>query len=303
MVNSSSIVRPIIKSDAPKLAAYAAAHGQHHDGTFIANAFEGLNGRELAYVLEESGEIQGVASLILEGFEKVGKARFRILHVAQPDQESYRILIDALMPRIKHLNSAFAFIPEELTITRQIWEDLGFTIERYAWVLERDITRLIPSSWTGNYSLKPLRRGKDEEIYAEILNESFRHERGRYPKTSHDILALQDRPDFIPGSLEILYDDITPVGILATSTEYENGESIHWIDTLGLKDDYRGRRLGRQLLRAGCERAIERSADKIMLSVQSQNDKAVQLYLSEGFTKQATMVCYAIEPKEYSQKR
>lgn len=279
---------------------YAHMHAEEHDSSYVPHADFISNNNDPTYLLIETDRVIAAASLMFEGFEKIGKARFRILHTIQPNEEQYRLLLTHLLPHAQHVSSCFAFIPEHLTLTRQIWETLGFTIERYAFVLKRSLNEIPQHNWPHGYHLRPMKSG-EEAIYADVLNRAFKDELGRYAKTADDIKAMQGQSDYIPGSLQLFFKkDDEPVGILATSIEESNTERNFWIDTIGLLPDYQGLRLGRQLLRAGCRQALLHNVHNIMLSVQAQNEKAADLYLSEGFEKLDTMICYEIDPTTYS---
>lgn len=274
---------------------YMRKHADEHDSSFLPGDDFTANDTNPTYVLIENNEIVGAASLMFEGFEKIDKARFRIFHTLESNEEKYRELLTHILPHAKHLSRCFAFIPEHRTLTRQIWETLGFTIERYAFVLRRSLSGIEDGNWPPGYSLRPIASG-EEGIYADVLNRAFQYELGRYNKKAEDIKALQAKHDYLPGSLQLFFDEEKPVGILATSIEEINGERNFWIDTIGLLPEYQGLRLGRQLLRAGCRQALGYDVEQIVLSVQAQNEKAADLYLSEGFEKLDTMICYEIDP-------
>ncbi|MCS6712522.1 GNAT family N-acetyltransferase [Brachybacterium sp. EF45031] len=60
--------------------------------------------------------------------------------------------------------------------------------------------------------------------------------------------------------------------------------------TIGLDPVARGRGIGRALLQALTDQAIERGVERVSLSVEPQNTTAMVLYLSEGFTRTGIVV-------------
>lgn len=58
--------------------------------------------------------------------------------------------------------------------------------------------------------------------------------------------------------------------------------------------EYRGRNLGRNLIRAAVEFGRDNGYENSSLSVNAENTNAAKLYLNEGFEEKAVMVCYNI---------
>jgi mycothiol synthase len=65
------------------------------------------------------------------------------------------------------------------------------------------------------------------------------------------------------------------------------------IEFLSVKEGFRGRGLGRHLLRHEINLATRNGLTSIHLSVNGENDLALGLYLSEGFKLEKTVVCYS----------
>lgn len=285
-------VEPVTTQNVARFREYYLGHAAEHDTSDLPEGKFSPGPDNPSWLLLEDGVVIGAASVMRMGFEQIKRARFRILHCTEPNEEWYRMLVEVVRQALPSDHTAFAFIPEHQTLTRQVWESLGFQVERYAWIMERDTQDVTPANFPDGYVIETITKA-DAEVYAEILNKSFVKELGRFEKTKEDILRrLTDHEH--PVQLHLLKHQGTAVGVLATSEEADDGKSLLVIETLGLLPDYQGRRLGRQLLRAGCQRSRERPFDKIVLSVQAQNERAAELYLEEGFRKSGTMVCYAL---------
>ena len=65
------------------------------------------------------------------------------------------------------------------------------------------------------------------------------------------------------------------------------------IEFLSVREGFRGRGLGRQLLRHEINLATRNGLTSIYLSVSGENDLALGLYLSEGFKLEKTVACYS----------
>ena len=57
-----------------------------------------------------------------------------------------------------------------------------------------------------------------------------------------------------------------------------------WLEDLYVRESARGRGLGRKLVEAAVERARSRGCRRIELDVNEENEAAVALYVSAGFT-------------------
>jgi len=62
-----------------------------------------------------------------------------------------------------------------------------------------------------------------------------------------------------------------------------------WIATIGVLPEFRGRGIGKSLLRA-CEQRLD--VPRVRLCVRSSNEAAIQLYLSEGYQRAGTWASY-----------
>ena len=66
----------------------------------------------------------------------------------------------------------------------------------------------------------------------------------------------------------------------------------------GILKEYRGKDLGRNLLKYGINFLIEKGLDPLILSVNGENHGAIRLYESEGFQLTESVVCYALDINE-----
>jgi mycothiol synthase len=97
---------------------------------------------------------------------------------------------------------------------------------------------------------------------------------------------------YIEGGMLILYHEGTPVGIVRGAKEFEEGEFLTFIGPLALIPEYQHKGLGRNLLRTIINFGAKAGIPKAMLCVNAENQKALDLYLKEGFEKLEAVVCY-----------
>ncbi|MEI6876334.1 MAG: hypothetical protein WCL50_14525, partial [Spirochaetota bacterium] len=129
---------------------YCRKHRFDHDESWLSEhdleAFDPAGSEDAALLFRDgSGRVRGAAALLLRPeLRAAGKARFRILHVEAELGEGlvatiYRGFVDALAARAGKVEWLYLFLPEELGKPAAILQGLGFSVERYAWLLEREL--------------------------------------------------------------------------------------------------------------------------------------------------------------------
>jgi mycothiol synthase len=280
-----------------ELISYSAAHGAEHDSSYLPGRDFELSDEHPSYLLKEAGRVVGAVSLMLtKRYLSVNKGRFSIIHSVLNSVEAYQQLLDAVQPHIKDLKSIFLFIPEINKATTAILSQLGFDIERYAFLLERDNSRIAEPVFPEGFSIQRLIPSNLEGIsqFAACLNEEFKELAGHTTNTPEELQTWFDDQSYVEGGLCLLKYGEEPVGTIGLMKDMDNlaaGE----ITAFGLLKQYRGRDLGRKLLRFGINYLAGQDLDPIMLSVNGENHGAIQLYKSEGFQLTESLVAYKLE--------
>ena len=70
------------------------------------------------------------------------------------------------------------------------------------------------------------------------------------------------------------------------------------INALAVLPEYRRRGFGRQILSWSVEELLAKGRNRVMIEVQTDNERALDLYLSVGFEKKATYAYYKIDVPE-----
>jgi mycothiol synthase len=207
-------------------------------------------------------------------------------------------LLEQILKHTGGLNSIYCYVEDKHSGVKSVWEKLGFTIWRYSWILSKDTGDITASGFPEGFELRTFRDGVDEDVWCGIINESFANMLGHTTMRPEKIEEWRKEPSYIPGGMKLLWHGEKPVATAAMIKETDNGEESIFIEAVGVLNDYQGRGLGRNILRAGVEFAKDFGVKKAMLSVNAENEKAVQLYLNEGFKKEELYICYRYHIKQ-----
>jgi mycothiol synthase len=249
---------------------------------------------EPAYLLiDTDGDIVGAAAIMLHReYAEAKKARFRIFHCIDKYYENYKALLDEILNQSGSVDFIYCFITEENHEIRSIWEKLGFSIWRYSWVLERGVNNSAPFEVPEGYSIKAMTGAKDERVWCDIVNEAFANMLGHTHLSPEKITQWMKQDSFIAGGMKMLWHNDKPIGTIALIKETVNNESVIFIEGLAVLNSYQGRGFGRNLLRYGIDFAKNYGVNKVMLSVNAENESAAKLYFDEGFKKHESYICY-----------
>ena len=278
------------------LNRYAIARGAEHDDSFLPGRDFGLTPDHPAYLLMDDQGVAGAAVLIrTKRYVEAGKGRLAILHSVLNTPEAYAMLLDALRPHFYGLGRVYLFLPQEKTATAAILAGLGFQIERYSFVLQREDGEVAEPAFPEGYAVRHLTRGDSQGIadFADCVNLAFRELAGHTESAPEDIRAWFDEAFYLDGGICLLTHNGEPVGTVCIGRETETPGAAE-ISALGLIPAQRGRGLGRAILRYATSFALQHRLTPVILSVNAENDKAVRLYESEGFVLVQSMVCYAL---------
>jgi mycothiol synthase len=238
-------------------------------------------------VMKEDNQIIAAASLLLDEYwTGLKKAKLVILHSEIPDVEIYGLLLDALKKHTEGFNGIYVFVPLKETATLEIFKTIGFTTERYAFLLVYDHPDFQHNDMPQGYEIRPMRRGMNEQAWCDVRNAAFAALKGSETPLSVEMLEfiIKDT-DYLEGGLMILYHGDKPVGVVRGADDEYNGHRVMNVGAVGIIPTYQGKGLGRYLLRAALNFAYEKSYDQAVLSVNADNERAKSLYLREGFVQ------------------
>ncbi|WNB93883.1 GNAT family N-acetyltransferase [Bacillus sp. NEB1478] len=275
---------------------FCKKHRNHLDDSYLSDKELELfcPEKEAAYVIRDSDNlIIGAVSLILDhDYIITKKARFRIFFCEKSEQKIYQHLLDKIMNNLQAGDYIYAFVKEEHIKLHESYKIIGFEIERYVFVLERDDLTLLPPIFPEDYSLKTFRFGRDESIFCKVRNEGFKQLIGFTPMSPKTAAQMQNWDDYLEDGIFLLYHKCEPIGVVRTGKDFFNGSHYATVNTLAIIPKYQGKGLGRQLLRTCLAYGKEKGLEKGFLCVNADNDQAAKLYEQEGFQKTESFVCY-----------
>jgi ribosomal protein S18 acetylase RimI-like enzyme len=273
---------------------YCAKYGGENDESYLPGDDFVVSGGQPSYVLLDDGRAVGAVSLIrTESYVEARKGRFAVFHALDGSRAAYTRLYQAIDGHLDGLNKIYMFIPRERRQAAIVLSELGFRPERFSYVLYCPRLESRPVDLGEGFRISTV--GEDDgdavETFTKVRNQSFGDSPGYAEVTSGEVRSWFEVGTYVKGGISMLYEGETPIGTICGLQE-EGGD---WgvIENLSVAAEYRGRGLGRQLLRHGINNAIEDGLTTLYLSVSGENDSAIGLYLSEGFELERTVVCYS----------
>lgn len=277
---------------------YSRKYRDQLDDSFLIDSeldtFEPNHENPSYLLFNENNTVIGAVSLIIDDYFLSGKrGRFRIFHSVLIDQSVYQIMLDEILKHTEAIDRIFLFIKEEQNTLRALMSSLGFTIERYAYLMTRGDLAVSKPVFPEEFTLKTFEFNQDEEAYCFVRNTSFKTLKGsETPVTPDQVNKMKNSDDYIEGGIQLLYDRDHPIGLVRVAKE-EIENVIHAsIGPIAIIPEYQGKGLGRMLLRQGLIIGREKGYSKSCLSVNADNKRAVEIYLKEGFIKSEAFVCY-----------
>lgn len=281
----------------PQFSEYFRRYSHEQDVSFPPLEDYKTGKEETVYLLtDEYNNIAGAAALMLhKNYREAGAGRFRILHCVVKSPEYYMMLMNEILKHTAGLDYIYCFIEDKQEQTRGVWEEIGFKIKRYSWVLKRNVKESVPPDFPEGFTLRNFRFGADEEAFCGIINESFDGMQGHTKLYPEKIAELKKEPSYLDDGLKILWHKDKAIGTIALIKEREYDENIVFIESVGLLNEYQGRGLGKCLIRSALEYGRKNGYVRAMLSVNAENERAADMYINEGFQKEALIICYSYE--------
>ncbi|WP_316569922.1 GNAT family N-acetyltransferase [Neobacillus sp. YIM B06451] len=285
------------KSNIGAFIDYCIANRKNLDDTFLVDEeLEKMkpDDEDPSFIALEGGNVIGAVSMKLDPYLLRGnRARFRIFHCNPATPVVYKRLFSVIRPEMDKVEKVFLFLPETALEAREQIAGLGFSIERYAYLLTRKDLPVGEVSLPEGYSFKEFVPGRDEKDYCRIRNIAFSGLAGsETPLTEEEAGKIAARNDYLTGGILFLCKEGSPVGLVRVAREYYNGIHYALIGPIALLPSYQKKGLGRTLLRAGLQVGRKFGLGKAILSVNAENEQAVHLYTSEGFETDECFISY-----------
>lgn len=298
------MIRPLAvgPAEVPAFRAYCAAHRFDHDESFLdehsLSLFRPGPVEKAVLLLDGEGRTRGAASLMLHpSYREMGRARFRILHAESADREDYRAMLGALLPVDPGFRDCFLFLSDTAAETAQIVRGLGFRVDRRSWLLARALDGPVDPGLPPGLHLEDCdpANASRVEAWCSVVNDAFDGLAGHATLTPSAFAEQQDPAADFPGGNLLLFDGPRAIGLVAVKRDVdEPGGSQAYLGPVAVVRDRQRQGLGRTLLRAGLAAALARGFTSCVLTVNAENEKALSLYLDEGFERRAVYTSWAL---------
>jgi len=158
-----------------------------------------------------------------------------------------------------------------------------------------------PPVFPAGLSVRAFAPGADEPAFVELVNEAFRDHPSPLAVDVEAVRRVNAAPDFDPSTILLVAPVADPdrlVGFCRVG-RYRDDDTVMTgeIRLLGVRSDARRRGLGRALVRWGVGDLRRRGVDRIVLSVEGQNESALGIYESEGFRRRVEWRHWADPPR------
>lgn len=273
--------------------AYAREHGPTHDDSYLAPedvATFDPAAEPSALALDGSDTVVGAASVMLAGYETVGRGRFRILYAA--DAATYGPLLDHIRGRLPaDVFRVVLFLPAHAGPVEDALATVGFAETRRVYLLEhrglQAVPEIAPPSGTVFVSATP----SVAEDVVHVINRVFHAEPGHYDMTAARAAEILGRERVIKEGTILALRGGVPAGLVITVSDAEDPFEAE-IETLGVLPAHQGIGLGRALLQTALRAASAHGKLSVVLSVAAANERALALYLDTGFRVDDVRVCW-----------
>jgi len=242
----------------------------------------GLDPTENCLVLEQSGQIKGLA-LIFREFP-IGRSIIEVM--TTPDLAGSPDEIDLVQRAIAKAESQKLSVAHICVMADsgrgKVLEQAGFTKVRTYLDMLWNMDELAELELPEGYSVLSFQTG-DTPLLTQVQNDAFTGSWGFCPNTEEQIEYRTQMPNTSKDGILFLMEGNSPAGYCWTvMVPAENGVR-GVIGMIGVVPDYRGKGLSRHILQAGMKHLRSIGLAEIGLEVDGNNAPAVGLYKSAGF--------------------
>ena len=280
-------VRPFVAADSPAVLELELAN---YDDT----PMPGVSRAEIPWLISRMAIVEDGTVVALEDDRIVGQCTPRAdaltVHPAFRRRGHGRRLVDAARTLVKRegLTELSLWGDASRPATAGFIAALGFTYRSSMWQFALPGDRAVPAPmFPADVVVRAVRPGIDDAPYVALINRVFEDHPSPLSWSEAFIRSIHARPDFDPAGVLLVAPAAEPdrfIGVCRTlSLPGDDGQQRGEIGIVGLVPDWRGRGLGRQLVRWGVAYLRSVGHDQVELSVEARNARALDLYTAEGF--------------------
>ena len=274
----------------PALLEFVASQhgptGEQYDlcrGTFQGVLGQpGLEPTENCLVLEQSGQIKGLALVFRE--PPISRSVIEVMtspDLARSPEEVELVQRASARAEAQGAGVAHICVPPD-SERGQVLEQLGFSpVRTYLDMLwnRDDLPELdLPQG----YSVRSFQKG-DTSLLTRVQNDAFTGSWGFCPNTEEQIEYRTHMPNTSNAGILFLFEGDNPAGYCWTVMVPADSGVRGMIGMIGVVPQFRGKGVSRHILQAGMKHLRSVGLAEIGLEVDGNNDPAVRLYNSTGF--------------------
>lgn len=275
------------------------------DASLPVDRVPGISRQDLVHAVDRlAGDPEGTI-VALEGDEIVGYCTPRhddvTVHPAFRRRGHGRRLIAAALDlvRSRGLDRLILYGPTDHEPAAAFIAALGATYHSSLWMFELAPSVAVPEpSFPDDVVVRTYRHPDDLAAYLAVGNASFADHPTPMRFDEPAVRHVHDLPDFEPAGILLVAprgDPDTPIAWAKTEHEVtESGARRGYVNFLGVVPAWRGRGLGRELLRWAIARLRAAGAGTIELNVEAANERALGLYRRTGFEPTVEWPHYAL---------
>jgi mycothiol synthase len=294
---TANAIRDFVAGDEPAIIALIEA-------ALAVDRLPGITRQDLVHGVERmSGDPAGTIVATEDG-TIVGYCTPKMdeltIHPAHRRRGHGRRLVEAWLVRKRERGEADLVLhgPDRAP-ARGFIDALGFVRRSSLWLLELASTVAVPRPSFPPEVVVRTYRDADLERFLALANASFADHPSPLHFTEAGVSHTHALPDFDPAGILLVFpadDDETPIGWAKAEHELREGtdERRGFVSFVGVVPRWRGRGLGRELLRWAIAFNRDAGAGVVELSVEAANDRALGLYRATGFTAEVEWPHYAL---------
>ena len=139
-------------------------------------------------------------------------------------------------------------------------------------------------------SIGPIRLSDDIPEWLALNARAFAHHPEQVSVTRDDLDGIMAEPWFDASAFLVMREGDRMIGYCWLKVEHDVGE----LYVVGVDPAYQGRGIGRQLVEAGLAELAHRGIRESSLYVEADNEPALKLYTSLGYTEYSVDIQYAL---------
>lgn len=190
--------------------------------------------------------------------------------------------------RLAGLPALTLYAPMHLAATRAFVHALGFRYHSSLWRFELAPDAAVPPpDFPADVVTRSFDPAAPLEPWVALLNEIFADHPTPISFSMETIRAVNALPEFDPDDILLVApasEPDAPIAFARVELERHGDELVGDVALIGVRRAWRGRGLGRELLRWSVARLRSTGAGGIVLTVEARNERATRIYRAAGFS-------------------